>query len=618
MKIVYMIWLLSIGILPFLQGGYFYHEGLFFGAIQGIVLLFILFKSHIANKLTGFRWMYLLIIISSFLSTITAVDQGMHMVGVLKLIVPFLVILNLDSFYQLYPKKMIIHLKSLYIVVSLIMVSLLIVVLLFFDSSHGLFEYFVQGTRIGGFFQYANTFGMFIYGSLIIVFSSSINKWVKLPVSILLVSGIMLTQSRGILLILIASLILFAIVNAKGLRLLYVSSLLGIGSGQALLWWIKDHVDVFRGVALLENRSEWLIRLLYYEDSLPMIIKRLTGYGHLGYYYTHQFYQSGASYKVKFLHNSLLQITLDYGLVAGIALLLIGIYSCVLIYRQYTKTKFVNVRDEGVILLVAGLGLFAHTMVDFDFQFTAFMVMYVVILFMVEHKYIENVKEIYVLDVVAWMKVKIFRRNNVDSSKKSKEKNKILRWMNIVMILVLTSLFVYIGSVSYLDYEGESGKAYNMYPYFTDSVDKLLKGKSISETLTDEEKLEISLAAIEQNPYYLNGFAFLRDYYYNNGDLESASMYAKEVYTLAPLRLDYYEIYTKISIEYILRLYQSKNLDKSNEYLLSLLTINDYVKELELQRSNTYNVKHKVEFIVTQDMVTIENKASEIYNTIQE
>ena len=195
MKLVYSVWLLSICILPFFQGGYFYHEALFFGVFQGIILLFLLFKKKITVKLTGFRWMYVVIIGSSLISFFNAIDKGMHLVGILKLIVPFMFIINLDSFVTIYNEKVSHYLKILYIVVATTMVSILLFVLLFFDSNHFLFEYLVQGIRIGGFFQYANTFGMFIYGSLIMLFVCRLSNEIKIPISILLVIGIIHTSS---------------------------------------------------------------------------------------------------------------------------------------------------------------------------------------------------------------------------------------------------------------------------------------------------------------------------------------------------------------------------------------------------------------------------------------
>lgn len=614
MKKVYGVWLLSICILPFLQGGYFYHEALFFGLIQGMVLLFLLFEKSVTFKLTGYRWMYLVLVSAGFLSFFTAIDRGMHLVGLLKLIVPFLFIINLDSFVSLYNEKVSHHLKLAYVFIASTMVSFLLIVLLFFDSNQFLFKYFVQGTRIGGFFQYANTFGLFIYGSLILLFISSIPNKVKCPISILLVSGIMLTQSRGILLILILTILLLVLFNTNRLRLTYLFSLVGIATGQLSLWWIKDRVDVFRGVALLDNRSEWLIRLLYYEDGLKMLKERLFGYGYLGYYYTHQYFQTGASYKVKFLHNSLLQFSLDYGIIAGIVILLIGVYGILLAHRGIRKDKFINVGDERIILLIGALGLFGHTLIDFDFQFMAFVILYFVMLHLMEYKYSENVKEISGSDVMKWMTVlkskRLLKKNNQGLSRIEK--------ISIGIVLLCILVFGYFASVSLLDYELNSIKAYEMYPYYTEAVDHLLTGKTNNEQVSEEEKLKIALDTVNRNPNYLNGFAFLRDYYYNNGDLETAINYAQTVYLLAPLRLDYYEIYTKISIEHILFLYKNNQLEDNNKYLLALLDMKEYMSQLESNRSNNYKVKHKVTFQLTEDMKKILDKAQEIYNTIEE
>ena len=69
------------------------------------------------------------------------------------------------------------------------------------------------------------------------------------------------------------------------------------------------------------NASTLQGRLLYWEDAIKMLAKRPAGLGYMGYFYFQQAEQTGV-YSVRFVHNEWIQWVLDYGIFAGIGLVM--------------------------------------------------------------------------------------------------------------------------------------------------------------------------------------------------------------------------------------------------------------------------------------------------------
>ena len=72
----------------------------------------------------------------------------------------------------------------------------------------------------------------------------------------------------------------------------------------------------------MTSSSEFVSRLIYYEDSLSMIAKHPLGLGYEGFWYNQAKEQTGV-YSSKYVHSSILQVGLDYGIAPTIALFII-------------------------------------------------------------------------------------------------------------------------------------------------------------------------------------------------------------------------------------------------------------------------------------------------------
>jgi len=582
----YIIWLLSFIILPIFQGGYFYHEALLFGVVQGSVFLVLAFNNKLVIPKSKILLLYGIIVVSGIFSSVSAVNLGIHVIGLLKITVPLIWLINLGSFWHIYKEKMMKQTRTAFVVSALAISLISLVVLVFVSDESELFMHFIQKERFGGFFQYANTYGIYIFGSLILLFIGKYKVLYKILGGILLMSNIILTQSRGVIIIGLAVMFVI-IVMMKSYRYIIGIIVGGLFIGQGVLMIFLERIQLYRSINISGNSSEWLSRILYYEDGLKILIDNITGIGHGGYYDIHRYYQTGAAYKVRYIHNSLLQIGIDYGVMAMFALLGIGLLSLIILYNN--KKLWWN--QEYILYTLGGLALFGHSIIDFDFQFMSFTIIFLFMVYSAE-LVSDKVKGVY-----------IFGGDKV-----------IYKWCIIIILLCITVSMLFFARITLLEYNGEQDKSYNSYPYFTTSVIGILNDES--SDYTQEQKTEIALNAVKRNEFFVPGFAFLRDYYYNSGDLENAIIYSVKVYQLAPLRLDYFEIYTKIAWEHILNLYKSGELQGDNNHLKDLTNIARHIKELENDRKNNYNIKHKVEFKMTENMIQVLEKATYLYNKL--
>ena len=103
------------------------------------------------------------------------------------------------------------------------------------------------------------------------------------------------------------------------------------------------------------SASTFLGRLLYARDAIPLILQHPFGLGYYGYYYIQQSIQTGV-YSVVNVHNELLQMFLDVGVIPAV-LMSAAVLRSVL-------AKHTNARNRLVLVI-----LILHSLFDYDFQF---------------------------------------------------------------------------------------------------------------------------------------------------------------------------------------------------------------------------------------------------------
>lgn len=112
------------------------------------------------------------------------------------------------------------------------------------------------------------------------------------------------------------------------------------------------------------SATEWQSRLVYYRDALRMSLDAVwTGYGGGGWAQLQYEYQS-SDYFVRYVHNQLLQVATDTGLIGTVSF--IGFVS-VLLYRGFYELR--NAPEERKLIqwgrLCASAAIVVHSLVDF-------------------------------------------------------------------------------------------------------------------------------------------------------------------------------------------------------------------------------------------------------------
>ena len=207
---------------------------------------------------------------------------------------------------------------------------------------------FLINGRLAGFFQYPNTFAAYLLAALVVLLHGApVGRREKQILSLILLFGLALAQSKAAAVLLIAVLIVSAVYADAGSekRLLFLAALLFAGAGLFLALSGRLSFSTFFG------------RLLYARDALPVIARHPLGLGYTGYYWLQGSFQTGV-YSVRHVHNELLQLLLDVGWIpAGLFL-----WALVEAFRS----------PEGGLcrrLLLAVLCL--HALFDFDTQFVS-------------------------------------------------------------------------------------------------------------------------------------------------------------------------------------------------------------------------------------------------------
>lgn len=239
---------------------------------------------------------------------------------------------------------------------------ILAVIAFFFDKTRRLFW---MAERLGGFFQYANTCALFLLLGIIIHSfewegkkgKKDRKEWcLEVGKTAILMTGILLTGSRSILIIGILWGIIHSIYH-KRFRIVFICMIAGAGivSGLYYVFTGEGTQNIIRIFTVMSSNSTLYGRILYDIDGISILLRHPMGIGYLGYHYVQHTFQTGV-YTVRFVHNDMLQIGLDYGV---IPLLLFVVYMAWQIMRG-DQTK-----GEKTILAV----ILTASLLDFHMQY---------------------------------------------------------------------------------------------------------------------------------------------------------------------------------------------------------------------------------------------------------
>ncbi len=483
-KLIYLKAFLFLS--PFFFGGYHIWTSALFSAVLTVYL--ILFSREGKNEkktvISLSLLSVLLIPVSYLLTSLWAVDSGTAVYGFVKFLPIALFAFAVLPFSR--EEK-----TELFDVVpySAATMGVLSYALSLIPS---LSPYFLVAERLGGFFQYPNSFACYCLIGIPILLLKEKTTYINWLLSAVLVGIILLTGSRTVFILLMAVsvIILIKIQSRHKIRLLaLIGGIVCVSLTVALL---TDNLQTIgRYLTISAESSTLLGRLLYYKDALPVILKRPFGLGYYGYYFSQGSFQNGV-YSVAFIHNELLQLLLDIGWIPAL------LFAYTLIKNLLSKKT--GTTEKIILLIICG-----HSMLDFDLQFVAVFLILILSLDLGAEK---------VLAV------------------------KLNRKVLAAVCVLLAAVSVYFGLINGLFLVGKY-----------EAVDKIYGNDTQSKIflMTDEKDYdeinEYAESILKSNKYVSVAYSAKANYYFKKGDIKSFIEYKEKAIDCSQYSIDEYNDY---------------------------------------------------------------------------
>ncbi len=302
--------LLAEIVLLCLNGGIYDHTFALYGAVFSAGLLTVA-KRHkeirIPLNITsyGIGAIFLGYVISIFVAN----DRGMAFIGCIRMVMMAGFWLLWNNLKPIYREQIISRLPDT--------AALLTAMTVLLYSVPAAKEYLYRAGRMGGVFQYSNTYAVFLLVSLVILFYREKRDCREYAKAGVLVAGIVFCGSRSVLVLAVA-VILYLLISDQENRKRWLW-ILGITLVFCACVQTLMGLDVERLGKMTLDSSTLNGRFLYWQDSLPVIAANPLGLGYMGYYYLQPQFQTG-NYVTRFVHNDILQMGLDAGVIPMIAL----------------------------------------------------------------------------------------------------------------------------------------------------------------------------------------------------------------------------------------------------------------------------------------------------------
>lgn len=389
-------------------------------------------------------------------------------------------------------------------------IGAIMVVLCIFFILIGKHDVFFYQNRLAGFFNYANSFAMFLLVGFIITGFKKDFKIIDFIVMNLLLIGIILTNSRSIMIITAFSFIITLIFSKldKKTKSIITGSILITG---VITVYIVGTFGVSNRLSEVSgNSSEWLLRILYYKDAIRMLKDNIFGYGYMAWWYMQEGLQTGA-YDAQYIHNGLLQVAVDAGVIPALLVVIIFIKAF------FEKNR--EIRDKVLMVIILG-----HALIDFDMEFMAIMLPLFMTLEFDKKFEIRSVKITNMALSIVFISYSFFAL--------------VVTCNKFQKYDISNSLFEYsIALNDELELESDiikvldiSEKLYKKNKYYLNSA-KVLSQRE--QSINNYEKAyEYELWIVQNKKYtmrnYIEFVSFLQDaikYYYSIGDMENVKLF---------------------------------------------------------------------------------------------
>lgn len=384
-------------------------------------------------------------------------------------------------------------------------------------------------------------------------------------------------------------LIAFAIITVAGIALLLINS---------------GHLYQ-RLLSISINASELQERFAYYRDSLKIVKDfPLLGTGAGGWESIQYHYQT-ALYAVRYVHSSIIQEALDYGILG-----LIIFVGQICLFFYYTVLGYKKSRDfKDLRLLVITVGLINafilfHSLIDLDFEFP-------------------------VINMIFWVNIGILSRIWGNAAKihlEGKKRKAFLSFAALFLILaqiplMVSSIYYSMGissfrQKSYQDAKKHFYMASVFNPFSSDAY--LMRGEAIKMIYYDSREESLRLEGIKcyslarkydrYNPNYPAGISYISRI---AGDYEVSILEYKRLIQLQPLVIGYYEALARTLLEKAENKYKSGNKEDAVIIFKEIIDIESEVKTAakKVSEFGRLRAKHRTNLTLTKRLALIIGKA---------
>lgn len=523
-----------------------FYEG--FAGIAGCILLALLyFRVRQCQELrlpkSLFLSALLLIPAAALITVFYAVDSGMAVLGAVKFFSVSVFILLISFEDRVLKDKLLMS-------ASFTAVGITIVGILSWVTP--LKDFFFIQDRFSGTFQYANSFAVLLLAAIIILLSSELKWWIKVGCAAVLIVGLILTGSRAVFVLMLASLpVLYVMYFGR-------KNLKGIAGTAAIIVAILVLAVIMVGEGRITRfdftSSSFMARVLYNLDGLRMLAEHPLGLGYKGFLFYQGSAQTG-NYMATYAHNELLQAALDFGVIMGI-LLAAGFGSAVVKSCRSGRNR--------LLFLVFG----THALFDWDFQFVVLLMIVVLLLDW-------DVKAIFLKDAS-------------------------MHKAGLCAAAALCSAgIIWLSAASVFEYANQYDTASKIYPALTTS-----QMRRINTVSDNEEKYEIAQSICERNEYCTIALQAMAEKSAMEGRFDEMEKYARQAVTAGRYNTEGYMFYLSLN-KYVVDGFRGVgNIAESNKYLSYAAGVYSLIQKVEAETSPLADyLYHKPEIRLDQEYI---------------
>ncbi len=437
------------------------------------------------------------------ITSLWAIDSGMAFIGFLKFLPLILFLVTVWQSKELNFESVLPYFSAIMVIISVIGMYIPFIS-----------QFFVVSQRLAGFFQYPNSFALYLLVSELVLLGKEkfkIADFICLPV---LIFGLLYTGSRTVFIIAIAANICLLIYRfRKAIKLKFALIFIGAMAVVVAIVFLINPDVLSRYLSISLTESTFVGRILYWVDALPLLLKYPFGMGYLGYNYIQTNIQTGW-YSVRYVHNDFLQLFLDIGIIPA-ALFIAAII------KNLFKKGFPFYKKVAIVSICA------HSFFDFDLQFIS---VFFLLLLLLDH---------------SGGKTVVLRKK---------------RGLLNCVLAVLCVVNIYMGIHLSLAYFEQNKIADKLYPFNTDVKIALLENEQDLNTAN-----EICDKILNQNTASPIPYSVKAKYYYSIGDFPSLIETKRLVIQKNPFKYYEYEEYCYMLVNGI-SLYQKAGDTQSVEY----------------------------------------------------